>query len=96
MLVEPPFVFVGQHVVFLEPPVVLVGQHVVFVKLNVVFGRATCCVCRATCCIGVRCQVSGVIFLFLQSVEASRWRVCYQQGLPRLVFTEYSQSCKNK
>ena len=26
---------------------------------------------------GVRCQVSGA--------EASRWRVCYQRGLPRLV-----------
>ena len=40
---------------------------------------------------GVRCQVSHVIFFillffFLQSGEASRWRVCYQRGLPRLVF----------
>ena len=51
---------------------------------------------------GVRCQVSGVtcqvsrvrlhmIFIFLfyffsQSGEASRLRVCYQQGLSRLVF----------
>ena len=47
---------------------------------------------------GVRCQVSGVTFqvsgvacnffifyFFLQSGEASWWRVCYQRGLPRLV-----------
>ena len=37
------------------------------------------------------CQVSGVtyhvsnVIFFLQSLEASRWRVCYQQGLPHLV-----------
>ena len=48
----------------------------------------------------VRCQVSGgrchlsggvyflVLFLILQSGGASRWRVCYQCGLPRLVFTD--------
>ena len=36
---------------------------------------------------GVRCRVSGVIFLFFlgQSGGASRWRVCYQRGQPRLV-----------
>ena len=43
----------------------------------------------------VRCQVSGVtcnyfIYLFLfisgQSGEASWWRVCFQRGLPSLVF----------
>ena len=44
----------------------------------------------------VRCQVSGVMchmshdtffsFFFGQSGKAYRWRVCYQQGLPRLVF----------
>ena len=42
------------------------------------------------------CHVSGVIchmsrvtchFLFGQRCEASQWRVCYQWGLPRLVFT---------
>ena len=27
-----------------------------------------------------------LIFNFLQSGWASRWRVCYQRGLPRLVF----------
>ena len=26
------------------------------------------------------------LFIFLQSGGASRWRVCYQRGLPRLVF----------
>ena len=43
---------------------------------------------------GVRCQVSRVtclfffffFFFFGQKVGASRWRVCYQRGLPRLVF----------
>ena len=39
----------------------------------------------------VRCHMSGVTFqfffgVFLQSGENSRWRVCYQRGLPRLVF----------
>ena len=34
---------------------------------------------------GVSCQVSCDIF-FLQSGGASLWRVCYQWGLPRLVF----------
>ena len=37
---------------------------------------------------GVTCQVSGVMckIFFLQSGWASRWRVCYQRGLPRIVF----------
>ena len=46
---------------------------------------------------GARCQVSGVtchmycvyyiyIVFFLQCCVASQWRVCYQWGLPRLVF----------
>ena len=37
---------------------------------------------------GVTCHLSGVrchIFFFLQSDGASRWRVCYQRGRPRLV-----------
>ena len=29
--------------------------------------------------------LNGLIFPIGQSGEASRWRVCYQQGLPRLV-----------
>ena len=38
---------------------------------------------------GVMCHVSGVRchFFFGQSGGASRWRVCYQQGLPRLIST---------
>ena len=44
----------------------------------------------------VKCQVSRVIFLF-QSFGASRWRICYQRGLPHLVFyinwTEYLNIC---
>ena len=34
----------------------------------------------------VRCQVSSVFFFLLQSGVASRGRVCYQQGLPRLAY----------
>ena len=37
----------------------------------------------------VTCHVSHVNFfniIFLLSGEPSRWRVCYQRGLPRLVF----------
>ena len=54
-----------------------------------------CHVSRVTCHVSrVMCHVSHVtcnfnfFFLqnFLQSGGASRWRVCYQQGLPRLVF----------
>ena len=39
----------------------------------------------------VMCHVSHVtffLFLFGQFGEAYRWRVCYQRGLPRLVFKE--------
>ena len=36
---------------------------------------------------GVRCHVYGVrCMIFLQSGGASGWRVCYQRGLPSLVF----------
>ena len=35
---------------------------------------------------GIMCHVSRVFLcVFLQSGGASRWRVCYQRGLPRLV-----------
>ena len=35
----------------------------------------------------VTCHVSYVLFsFFLRVCGASRWRVCYQRGLPRLVF----------
>ena len=30
-----------------------------------------------------------LIVLFLQSGEAYQWRVCYQRGLPRLVFFDH-------
>ena len=55
--------------------------------------HVTCHMSRVMCHVsGVRCQVSGVmchfflLLFFRQSVEASRWRVCYQRGLPRLVY----------
>ena len=34
----------------------------------------------------VTCHIFYFIFFFGQSGEAYRWRVCYQRGLPRLVF----------
>ena len=34
----------------------------------------------------VSCHISFFSSFFLQSGEASWWRVCYQRGLPRLVF----------
>ena len=53
----------------------------------------TCHLLHVRCQVsGVRCQVSGVrcqvshVFFLGQCGEASRWRVCYQRGLPRLVF----------
>ena len=42
----------------------------------------------------VTCQVSAIIFLIKkigQSVEANWMRVCYQRGLPRLVFIHFQQ-----
>ena len=52
--------------------------------------HVSCVMCHVSC---VRCQVSHVMchawhfffFFFRQSGGASRWRVCYQRGLPRLV-----------
>ena len=32
--------------------------------------------------------LNGWIFPIEQSDEASRWRVCYEQGLPRLVYSQ--------
>ena len=54
--------------------------------------RVMCHVSRVTGHMSrVTCHVSHVtyqlLFFFGQSGEARRWRVCYQRGLPRLVFT---------
>ena len=53
-----------------------------------------CHMSRVTCHVScVRCQVSHVsyyIFFFLQRGGASRGRVCYQWGLPRLVFNGFA------
>ena len=56
----------------------------------------TCHMSHVTCHVSqVTCPVSHVIiFIFFgQSGEAYRWRVCYQWGLPRLVFrnTKFKQ-----
>ena len=54
--------------------------------------HVTCHMSRVMCHVSrVTCHVSHVfIFLFLiflgQSGEAYPWRVCYQRGLPRLVY----------
>ena len=49
--------------------------------------RVTCHVSRVTChMLLVTCNFF-CFFLFGQSGEAYRWRVCYQRGLPRLVFS---------
>ena len=51
--------------------------------------RVMCHVSGVTCQVsGVMCQVSHVSFFLGQSGEASRWRVCYQRGLPRLVLKQ--------
>ena len=43
---------------------------------------------RVTCYVShVACHMSHVIFFFGQSGEAYQWRVCYQRGLPRLIYT---------
>ena len=38
------------------------------------------------------CHVSHFFFFFLQFGEAYRWGVCYQRGLPRLVFNENTKN----
>ena len=44
-----------------------------------------CVTCYMSC---VKCHVSYIIYIFFfpQNVWTSRWRVCYQRGLPRLVY----------
>ena len=58
--------------------------------------HVTCHISGVTCHMScVTCHMSQFFFLFYlfiylffgQSGEASRWRVCYQRGLPRLVFS---------
>ena len=44
--------------------------------------RVTCHMSRVTC---------HLFFSFLTTVEAYRWRVCYQRGLPNLVFIKRFQ-----
>ena len=57
--------------------------HVSHVTCHV--SHVTCHMSRVTCHMShVTCHFS---FLFGQSGEAYRWRVCYQRGLPRLVLT---------
>ena len=47
----------------------------------------TCHVSHVTCHVSpVTCHMSFVFCLFLQIGGTSRWRVCYQRGLPCLIF----------
>ena len=49
--------------------------------------HVSCVMCHVSC---VRCQVSHfLLLLFRKSGGASWWRVCNQQGLPRLVLMEF-------
>ena len=51
-------------------------------------GHASCVTCHIS---HVTCHMSQsffFLFLFGQSGEAYRWRVCYQGGLPRLVLEQ--------
>ena len=55
--------------------------------------HVTCHVSCVTCHVSrVTCHMSRVTFFifyfFGQCGEAYRWRVCYQRGVPRLVFLE--------
>ena len=58
--------------------------------------HVTCHMSRATCHVAhVMCHMSSVtchIYFFWQSGEAYRWRVCFQRGLPRLVFKNIGNS----
>ena len=57
----------------------------------------SCVMCHmsgVTCHVShVRCHIIIIIFFifFLQSVGARRWRVCYQRGLPHLVFRKFKE-----
>ena len=53
--------------------------------------HVACHVSPVTCHMSrVTCHVShATFFLLLQSCEAYWWRVCYQRGLPRLVFSSH-------
>ena len=51
----------------------------------------TCHVSRVTCHMShVTCHMSQFLIFFLQSCETFRWRVCYQRGLPCLVYTDFT------
>ena len=66
--------------------------------VSCVMCHVSCVMCHVSCVTchlsHVTCHLSHVkIFFFLskkiqQSGGASRWRVCYQQGLPRLVYLQ--------
>ena len=51
--------------------------------------RVTCHVSHVTCHMS-RVTCHNFLFFFGKSGEAYRWRVCYQRGLPRLVFNLFN------
>ena len=72
---------------FTTPNVSCVMCHVARVTCHM--SHVTCHMSHVTCHLSpVTCHVSLFFFFFLfrQSGEAYPWRVCYQRGLPRLVF----------
>ena len=74
---------------FTPPNVSRVTCHVSHVTCHM--SHVTCHMSHVTCHMShVTCHMSRVTFFFIiifwQSGEAYRWRVCYQPGLPRLVF----------
>ena len=62
--------------------------------------HVTCHMSRVTCHMScVTCIIYFLLLFFGQSGEASRWRVCYQRGLPRLVlklWQVYLFTCEQK
>ena len=68
----------------LHQPVMCHMSHVTF--------HMSCVTCQVS---HVACHVSCVTFFlnfFLQNCETSQWRVCYQRGLPRLVFYHFGDT----
>ena len=63
-------------------------QSCVMCHMSCITCHVSCVMCHVSC---VTCHVSPdtcnlFYFFFLQINRASRWRACYQRGLPRLVY----------
>ena len=60
------------------------------IKLFLIIYLRLAVTCHMSCVMCHLLPVMFFLFFFGQSGGASRWRVCYQQGLPRLVFPRNS------